>query len=110
MLATRHISQRWKGKTVFTVVSIASFVLADIGEGAIPAWLIPLWLALIVIGFWLNWRITQKAGFPGWYSLGLIVPFFGLILIVLFAFSEWPIERELTLLRGMAARKPTLPR
>ncbi len=95
-----------KANTVFTVVTLASSVLADVGETSFPVWIFFVYLAIVAVGLWINWRITQKAGFPGWYSLGLIVPFFGLILVVLFAFSEWPIERELRLLRSMALKKP----
>ncbi|MBV8082746.1 MAG: hypothetical protein JO347_06295 [Candidatus Eremiobacteraeota bacterium] len=71
-----------------------------------PGWFIFFALIIAVLGLWMNWRITAKAGFPGWYSLGLLAPFVGLILVVLFAFAEWPIEREVKLLRSMAARKP----
>ena len=110
MLATGLISQRRKAILVYSVVSLALFMLADIGESSMPAWIFIVWLLFVAVGVWINWRITQKAGFPGWYSLGLIVPFLNLILILLFAFSEWPIEREVKLLRGLAMRKTPVPR
>jgi hypothetical protein len=55
---------------------------------------------LVVVGLIINWRIASKAGYPGWYSLGLLIPLVGLVLVILFAFMEWPIERELKALRG----------
>jgi hypothetical protein len=41
------------------------------------------------------WRIFSKAGYPGWMSLGMFFPVLNFILILILAFSEWPIEREL---------------
>lgn len=54
-------------------------------------------------------RIIKKAGYPGawgWALLAAIVPLLGaLFLIVMFfvfAFSDWPVRRELNALRGWA--------
>lgn len=38
--------------------------------------------------------IARKAGYPGWYSLLMIVPVLNLVLIYCFAFARWPIERS----------------
>lgn len=90
---------------MFTVVAIQSLLADNSADaGAVSAVVIFFWLVLVIISLIIQWRIAQKAGFPGWYSLGLIVPLLNLILIVLFAFTEWPIERELRLLRGIAIR------
>ncbi len=58
-------------------------------------------LSLSALGLWLIlWvpaRILRKAGFSwGFAFLGLIL---GPIALVIFAFSDWPIERELAWLR-----------
>jgi hypothetical protein len=50
-------------------------------------------LILLVVTLILNWRIAAKSGFPGWYSLGMLIPVVNLILYILFAFVEWPVER-----------------
>lgn len=50
-------------------------------------------LIVLVVTLILNWRIAAKAGYPGWYSLGMLIPLVNLILYILFAFVEWPVER-----------------
>jgi hypothetical protein len=40
------------------------------------------------------WRITAKAGFPGALSLLLLIPLLNIVLIWIFAFSRWPIEKS----------------
>jgi hypothetical protein len=54
-------------------------------------------IALFIIVYW---KIASKAGYPGWYALGFLVPCLNLVLIIMFAFTEWPIERELRMLRN----------
>jgi len=41
------------------------------------------------------WKIFSKAGYSGARSLLLIFPLVNLIVFLLFAFSEWPIQRRL---------------
>jgi hypothetical protein len=41
------------------------------------------------------WKIFSKAGYSGARSLLLIFPLINLIVFLLFAFSEWPIQRRL---------------
>ncbi len=38
-------------------------------------------------------RIAQKAGFSGWWGLIQIVPLFGLVMIWVLAFIDWPATR-----------------
>lgn len=52
------------------------------------------------------WKIVSKAGYPGWYALGMLVPCLNLVLIIMFAFVEWPIERELNYLRSQQGYQP----
>ena len=42
------------------------------------------------------WFICTKAGFPGWYSLAMLIPCVGFLLLFFLAFAEWPafIERR----------------
>ncbi len=65
------------------------------------AGLIGLIFAIIIY-----WRIFSKAGYSGARSLLMLIPVVNLIIIIMFAFSEWPIERELNQLRQMAGGRP----
>jgi len=40
------------------------------------------------------WRIFSKAGYPGWWSLSQLIPFLNLIILFIFAFSEWPVLKK----------------
>ena len=64
-------------------------------------------LIILVISIIIYWRIATKAGYPGAYSLLLLVPIVNLIVIIMFAFTEWPIERDVKALRGGAGRPMT---
>ncbi|HEY6356933.1 MAG TPA: hypothetical protein VIX35_01735 [Vicinamibacterales bacterium] len=50
-------------------------------------------IILLIVTLIINWRIASKAGYPGWYSLGMLIPLVNLVLLILFAFVEWPVER-----------------
>jgi hypothetical protein len=52
------------------------------------------------------WKIFQKAGFPGIMSLTLFVPLLNIIVIFWFAYTEWPVLRELNTFR---LRYPAAP-
>ncbi len=54
-------------------------------------------VAIVVIGLsiLLQWRIASKAGYKGAWSLLTLIPFVNFIVIIMFAFSEWPIQRAL---------------
>lgn len=61
------------------------------------------YLILPLFGFfclWLGYRILEKAGFDGWWTLVLLAPVVNIIMIWFFAFNPWPnlpkgIEQEL---------------
>ena len=44
-------------------------------------------------------RIAMKAGYPWWYSLFMLIPVVNLIVLVRFAFAEWPLEYQAYLYR-----------
>lgn len=50
-------------------------------------------LAIVVLFVVCFWKIFTKAGFNGALSLLLFVPCVNIILVVWFAFTEWPILR-----------------
>ena len=79
---------------------------AAAGAGALAA-LAALWLVLAVIGLaffvliiYCYYRIAERAGYNPWISLLALIPGASLILVLIFAFSEWPIQRELAALRA----------
>jgi uncharacterized membrane protein YhaH (DUF805 family) len=59
-----------------------------------------VFLTIFILQIIVAWRITAKAGYPGALSLLLLVPFVNFIVILIFAFAEWPIEARLRALSG----------
>jgi energy-coupling factor transporter transmembrane protein EcfT len=77
-----------------------------------------IYLAIMVIMLIATVKIVTKAGYPGWWVavpfIPLIGPFIGIVLFFVFAFSEWPIQRELAVARsrqggGYASGPPGSP-
>lgn len=50
--------------------------------------------AIFAFMVWIYWRIASKAGYPGAYALLMLVPCVNLGVIIYFAFTEWPVEKE----------------
>jgi hypothetical protein len=46
--------------------------------------------AFVLFCLWLGYRILEKAGFDGRWTLVLLVPVLNIIMIWVFAFSAWP--------------------
>jgi uncharacterized membrane protein YhaH (DUF805 family) len=63
-------------------------------------------IIVLIFAIVIYWRIASKAGYPGALALLMIVPFVNLILLLIFAFTEWPIEREVRALRAISGRPP----
>ncbi len=42
----------------------------------------------------LAYKVAEKAGFDGWWGLILLVPVVNIIMIWVFAFSPWPLQRD----------------
>ena len=51
-----------------------------------PGLIFLLALSVVVVPFW---RIFAKAGFSGWLSLFIVIPFINLIVLYYVAFSVW---------------------
>lgn len=60
-------------------------------------------IAVLILSLVINWMIAEKAGFSGVASLLMLIPLVNVIVLFIFAFSEWPIQREL---REAKARGP----
>jgi hypothetical protein len=63
-----------------------------VGSFSIWHWLILLvYVAIFVIP---GWRIIRKAGYPGAWSVLMLVPLVNIIMLWVFAFTQWPIEKR----------------
>jgi len=40
------------------------------------------------------WKISTKAGFPGWFSLAMVIPGLNMLFPFFLAFADWPSLRE----------------
>jgi len=65
-----------------------------------------VFLAIFIFSIVIYWRIASKAGYPGVASLLLLIPLVNIIMIIIFAFSEWPIEKRA---KGMMGAGPGTP-
>jgi uncharacterized membrane protein YhaH (DUF805 family) len=57
-------------------------------------------LVIFVLTIVVYWRIASKAGYSGAMSLLMLIPLVNFIVILIFAFGEWPIEAQIKALRG----------
>jgi amino acid transporter len=68
-------------------------------------WLL-IFCAILILHILCYWRIASKAGYQGILSLLMLVPLVNFIVLLYFAFTDWPIELELRHLRGGGAPPP----
>lgn len=55
-----------------------------------------LFVALaVILALVINWKIASKAGYSGALSLLMLIPIANFIILIIFAFSKWPIEERL---------------
>ena len=73
---------------------------ADSGGAEVA--IILLWLVFVVAYVVAVVRIITRAGYSGWWVLVAFVPLLNIVMFLVFAFSRWPIQRELDALRGSA--------
>ena len=76
---------------------------------AIAAYLGIIWIFIsiaVILAVVCYWRIASKAGYSGILSLLMLLPFVNFIMLLYFAFSEWPIEQELRRVRDAASVPP----
>jgi hypothetical protein len=60
-------------------------------------------VVLAVFVGWMYVRIIRRTGYSGWWVLMALAPLGNVIALAYFAFTEWPIHRELAYLRRHAA-------
>ena len=80
---------------------------ADSGGAEVA--IILLWLVFVVAYVVAVVRIITRAGYSGWWVLVAFVPLLNIVMFLVFAFSRWPIQRELEALRGSAPGGGTTP-
>jgi uncharacterized membrane protein len=96
------------------VFSLLQFDTSDhnAGAGALLALISTFWfffLALFIFQIYCYWRIAMKSGYPGAYSLLLLIPLVNIVISLIWVFSEWPIEAELKRCRAQGAAPPAQP-
>lgn len=60
------------------------------GFGAPPPIELGITTAFLLLVLFPIWRICAKAGFPGWYSLAVLIPILNLLFLYYLAFASWP--------------------
>ena len=60
----------------------------------ISIWQIIILLVVIAIPFILFTPILRKSGFSAWWSLCFFIPVINVMLVWVFAFIEWPVQKE----------------
>ncbi len=63
-------------------------------------------LVITVFTVWIYYTILKKTGMNPWLSLLMLVPLAGFVLLLILAFTEWPIERENRALRAQLGLPP----
>jgi hypothetical protein len=64
--------------------------------------LVIIYLAVVGLFFVGWWQILSKAGYSGAWVFIALVPLVNIVMFFVFAFSDWPIRRELRQLRSSA--------
>lgn len=84
---------------------------AAAGGAILAALLIPLLIGLVVGIFMMvcYWKIAAKAGYSGALSLLLLIPLVNIIIIIVFAFSKWPVLQELEQRRAQGGFPQNVP-
>jgi len=68
--------------------------------------LIVIYLAILVVTVVAYVKIITKAGYSGWWVLIGLVPIANVVLFLIFAFAEWPVLRELRMMRQYSGGGP----
>ena len=62
-------------------------------------------IVTIILAIIIWWRIFSKAGYNGALGILMLVPIANLVMILILAFAEWPIQAELNQLRMMRSQQ-----
>lgn len=61
-------------------------------------------LGFIALSIWIYVKILHKAGYSGWWVLLTYVPLLNVVMVWIFAFSDWP-----ALKKDTTSKKSTVP-
>jgi hypothetical protein len=64
-----------------------------------------VYLAILVLSVFAAVKVVTKAGYSGWWVLITFVPLVGMVFVLVFAFSAWPVTREVQMLRAQLAEQ-----
>jgi len=70
---------------------------------AMSGTLVIVGLVSVLIGLLINFMIFKRTGMNPWLSLLLLVPIANFVMLIILAFTEWPVQREARLLRSQVA-------
>jgi hypothetical protein len=62
-----------------------------------------MYLAILVLSILAAVKVVSKAGYSGWWVLITVIPLVGMVFVFIFAFSTWPVTREVQMLRAQLA-------
>jgi len=62
-----------------------------------------IYLGILVLSIVAAVKVVTKAGYPGWWVLIAFVPLVGTVFVFIFAFSTWPVTKEVQRLRAQVA-------
>lgn len=65
--------------------------------------LLLIYLAVVVVSIIAAVKVVTKAGYSGWWVLTAVVPILNFVMLLVFAFAEWPVVREVKMLRNQAS-------
>ncbi len=69
-------------------------------SGAGTGVVVVIYLAVVVVSVVGMVKIVTKAGYSGWFVLLAFVPLVNLVMYLVFAFSDWPVHKELRQYQG----------
>jgi hypothetical protein len=69
-------------------------------NGGLVAGLLIVYAAVAVVGIVAAVKVVTKAGYSGWWVLISFVPLVGIVFVLIFAFSKWPVLKEVEMLRS----------
>jgi hypothetical protein len=63
--------------------------------GAAGAVFVLFYLGFVVLGLVAMGKVLSKAGYSAWFVLLGLIPLVNLVMFLVFAFSDWPVQQEL---------------
>jgi hypothetical protein len=68
-----------------------------------------VFLVVFLFSLLINFMIFKRTGMNPWLSLLMLVPIANFIMLLILAFTEWPVQRALRMCRSQAGSGPSYP-